>query len=70
MRYEIIVRGKRHEWMAVIPEAAVEDMREDGFEVVEVHNSFPAWLPNPLEHLWVAVQDIWSLPQRLLRKKK
>lgn len=70
-KYIATVRGKQHEWGVEIPESAVEDMRADGFEVLEIVNSIPAWVADlgyVPARLWCLGQDIWDAPSRIWRK--
>jgi hypothetical protein len=67
-KYKAMVRGKQHEWGIEIPENAVEDMRADGFEVLEIANSIPAWaFDMGIGRVWVLAQDIWDAPSRIWR---
>lgn len=70
MHYEVVVRGKQHEWFCRIPENQAVAMREDGFEVIEVHNSMPMWVVDMgLTRVWVFVEDLWNIPSRLFRRR-
>lgn len=65
------VKGRHHEWRVIVSEASVEDMREDGVEVLEIANTIPAWAAEAgIGWLWVWVQDMWDLPSRIWRKIK
>lgn len=68
MKYAVEVKGRTGDWLAFVPEAAVAEMRADGIEVMEVHNSFPEWLPGWAIALWCAIQDLWNLPSKWGRK--
>lgn len=66
MHYETEVNGKTGRWGTVIPtkEQAMA-MREDGIDVIEVHNVIPDAVADAgLSHIWCWFQDIWSIPSR------
>ena len=61
MKYAIEIKGREYVWHVYVQEAAVEDMRADGFDVVEVHNTVPMWVFNlGLTSPWCAAQDAWN----------
>ena len=68
--YLVTVRGKQHEWgfKAQGNEADKAEWEADGFEVWEVANTVPFWVPAPLMPLWCRLQDIWNLPSTWGRK--
>jgi len=69
MHYTVTVRGKSSEWSMRVSDEQALAMKEDGFEVVEIHNSMPAWVADTgLAQLLCDVQDLWDLPARLWRK--
>ena len=70
MHYEVLIRGKSHQWSAVVPtKRQAEAMAEDGMEIIEVHNSMPAWVADSgLAGVWCFFEDIWSIPSRWFRK--
>ena len=69
MKYMIDVRGERHEWGVVIPEAQAKAMREDGFAVREVVNTVPHWIAAlGLTAPWCMAQDMFDLPSIIWRK--
>lgn len=71
MKYVIHVRGKRHEWGITIPERMVDDLRDDGFEVMEVVNTVPMWVVDlGLTRVWCWCQDVWNLPSTGWRFRK
>lgn len=68
MPYAVTIRGRQHEWQIPCPDASVEALREDGFEVVEVVNTIPEWVVSlGLTRSWCALQDLWELPSRLMK---
>lgn len=68
MHYSVTIRGRQHEWGVTVPDAMVDGLREDGFEVVEVHNTIPGWvLDAGLGDVWCAAQDLFDLPSGLWR---
>jgi hypothetical protein len=67
-RYMIEVRGERDEWGIFVPEQMVEGLRADGFEVIEVVNSIPYWMPSWAIRPWCLLQDIWDMPSRWWRR--
>jgi len=70
MNYETEVRGKQHRWGVTVPTKRQADaMRDDGIEVVEVHNSMPVWVVDfGLARIWCFFQDIWNWPSRRFPK--
>lgn len=70
-RFVATIRGRQHEWSVYVAEASVEDMREDGIEVLEIVNTIPAWVVDAgFARIWCLMQDIWDAPSRLWRKIK
>ena len=69
MRYEAELRGKSHRWAVMVySEEQAKAMREDGIEVIEIHNTVPMWAVDMgLAPVWVFVQDLWDLPSRIAR---
>lgn len=71
MRYEVTVRGKCHLWSIPVTAAQAKAMSDDGFEVIEVHNSMPSWVFEcGLATVWCFAQDIYDIPSNILRKIK
>jgi hypothetical protein len=71
MKYMIDVRGRQHTWGVYINANQVAEMRDDGVEVIEVHNSIPMWAVElGLTKVWAFVQDVWDAPSRLWRGMK
>jgi hypothetical protein len=69
MKYVVTVRGHQHEWGIRVPEIMVEGLREDGFEVLEVVNTIPAWAVDAgIGWAWMMAQDLWDMPSRVWRK--
>mgnify|MGYP001309709738 CR=1 FL=1 len=68
MYHAITVRGKASEWSVPISDQQAEAMREDGIEVLEVHNSMPAWVFEAgMAGPWCFFQDLYDLPSRFMR---
>lgn len=68
MHYTVTVRGRSKEWACVVSEEQAKAMEEDGFEVVLIENSIPAWVVDlGLAHIWIAAEDLWNWPARLWR---
>lgn len=64
--YMVNVRGKQHEW-GFKAQGTAEDKAEweaDGFQVWEVVNTVPDWLPARLTSLRCRLQDIWNWPSK------
>lgn len=63
------VKGRQHEWGILVPENAVDDMRADGFDVVEVIYVIPDWAVDlGLSGVWCFAQRVWNAPTRILGK--
>jgi hypothetical protein len=68
-RFITTVKGKRNEWIVEVAECSVEDMRQDGIEVVEVAHVIPAWVAEiGLERVWILGQGLWDAPTRIWRR--
>jgi len=68
MKYAVRVKGRANDWLAFVPEASVEEMRADGIDVMEAHNTIPDWIPSWAVAPWCAMQDLWNAPSRWGRK--
>lgn len=59
----IEVRGRQHEWAVtwVANEDQITAMRADGFDVLEIRFSMPAWvMEQGLAPVWCFFQDLWN----------
>ena len=71
MKYAVEIKGRDYVWHVYVQEAAVEDMRADGIEVMEVYNTIPVWVVDwGLLGVWCAAQDAWNWPSRMIRGLK
>ncbi len=69
MNYSVIVRGRQSEWQIDVPDRMVDGLRDDGFEVVEVHNTVPGWAVDAgFAGVWCVAQDAFDLPSKIWRK--
>lgn len=60
----VTVRGERYEWGldTWADDAAVEDWRADGLEVITPEYVIPAWVvASGLAPLWAFFTDVWNL---------
>ena len=68
MKWQAVIRGRRHEWIVTVDQVTADAMRADGIEVVEIVNTVPEWVARiGMARVWCAAQDIWNLPSRWWR---
>ena len=61
MKHAIEIKGREYVWHVYVQDNAVDEMRADGIEVLDMHHAVPMWVFNiDLTGLWCATQDTWG----------
>jgi len=68
-RASVEIRGKQRTWAVdwYASQQQIDDMREDGIDVLEIENSVPAWVVDAgLLRPYVFIQDLWNFKNPFL----
>jgi len=62
------VKGRSGYWMTYVPENQVDDMRDDGVDVLAIQNIIPMWaIKWRVVSVLLFLQNLYDMPSRIWR---
>lgn len=68
MKYMVQVKGRSGYWVTYVPESQVDDMRDDGVDVMAIQNIIPMWaIKWRVVPVLLFLQNLYDMPSRIWR---